>query len=95
MKHQGRGVIRINDQIDHGGKVISASSGTVVMGLAAALEGDMSFCPNFAIKTERSGAKHDGKNYTDHDDDDVAECGACLILSLTPATDAGKAGCRL
>lgn len=28
MKHQGRGVIRVNDKTDHGGEVISATSGT-------------------------------------------------------------------
>jgi uncharacterized Zn-binding protein involved in type VI secretion len=86
MKHQGRGVIRINDQTDHGGKVTSASSGTVVMGLAAALEGDMTFCPQckgtFAIKTDRAGTKHDGKHYAYHGD--AAECGARLMSSLFP-----------
>ena len=91
MKHQGRGVIRINDQTDHGGKVISASSGTVVMGLAAALEGDLTFCPqckgNFPIKTDRQGAKHNGKHYVYHGD--VAECGAHLLSSLRLATGIG------
>jgi uncharacterized Zn-binding protein involved in type VI secretion len=85
MKHEGRGVIRINDQTDHGGKVTSASSGTIVMGLEAALEGDMTFCPRckgaFAIKTDRSGAKHNGKHYAYHED--VVECGARLISSLS------------
>ena len=37
MKHEGRGVIRIDDKTDHGGWVIAASSGTVVMGKVAAL----------------------------------------------------------
>jgi uncharacterized Zn-binding protein involved in type VI secretion len=54
MKHQGRGVIRLNDKTDHGGQVISASSGTTVMGVAAALQDDMTHRPkcegNFAIK---------------------------------------------
>lgn len=53
MKHEGRGVIRLNDKTDHGGKVTSASSKTKVMGIAAAIEGDMTFCPacrgNFPI----------------------------------------------
>lgn len=46
MKHEGRGVIRMNDKTDHGGQVISVSSGTVVMGTEAALADDMTFCPN-------------------------------------------------
>lgn len=93
MKHDGRGVIRMNDQTDHGGKVTGASSGTVVMGQLAALEGDMTFCPkckgSFAIKTDRAGAKHEGKHYAYHGD--VTECGAHLISSLSPATGAGIA----
>src|SRR4051794_20304329 len=36
MKHKGRGVIRIGDKTDHGGTVLSTSSGTVVMGKPAA-----------------------------------------------------------
>ena len=93
MKHQGRGVIRINDRTDHGGKVVGASSGTIVMGQPAALEGDMTFCPRckgtFAIKTDRQGAKHEGRHYAYHGD--VAECGARLLSSLSPPTDAGMA----
>jgi uncharacterized Zn-binding protein involved in type VI secretion len=94
MKHDGRGVIRINDQTDHGGKVTSASSGTIVMGLEAALEGDMTFCPRckgaFAIKTDRAGAKHNGKHYAYHGD--VAACGARLISSLSsPIAEAASA----
>jgi uncharacterized Zn-binding protein involved in type VI secretion len=84
MKHQGRGVIRLNDKTDHGGEVISASSGTVVLGELAALEGDMTHCPackgNFAIKPDGTGAKHEGKAYAY--DGDVTECGAKLISSL-------------
>ena len=37
MKHEGRGVIRLGDATDHGGKVTSASSGSTVMGKTAAL----------------------------------------------------------
>ena len=43
MKYEGRGVIRLNDKTDHGGKVTSASSNTKVMGIATAIEGDMTF----------------------------------------------------
>ena len=84
MKHQGRGVIRMDDKTDHGGHVIQASSGTVVMGKAAALAGDMTHCPtcngDFAIKPDEAGAKHMGRSYSYHDD--VTECGAKLITSL-------------
>ena len=84
MKHQGRGVIRLNDQTDHGGKVISATSETIAMGKAAAIHDDMTFCPkckgNFAIKPDGTGAKHKGKPYAY--DGDVTECGARLISSL-------------
>ena len=85
MKHQGRGVIRLNDKTDHGGEVISVSSGTVVMGKAAALKADMTHCPrckgNFAIKPDGAGAKHEGRPYAY--DGDVTECGAKLISSIT------------
>ena len=84
MKHQGRGVIRTDDKTDHGGHVVKASSGTVVMGKTAALAGDMTHCPrcngNFAIVPDGAGAKHIGRPYAYHDD--VTECGAKLITSL-------------
>lgn len=84
MKHQGRGVIRLHDKTDHGGQVISASSGTTVMGVAATLQGDMTHCPkckgDFAIKPDGAGARHEGKPYAY--DGDVTECGAKLITSL-------------
>ena len=84
MTHQGRGVIRLNDKTDHGGQVISAASGTPVMGAVAALQGDMTFCPkfkgNFAIKPDGVGARHQGKPYAY--DADTTACGARLITSL-------------
>ena len=84
MKHEGRGVIRLNDKTDHGGHVISATSGTTVMGIVAALHDDMTFCPkckgNFAIKADGAGARHNGKPYA-YDGDKTA-CGASLITSL-------------
>lgn len=84
MKHQGRGVIRLHDKTDHGGQVISVSSGTVVMGTEAALAGDVTFCPqckgSFAIKPDGAGAKHKGRFYAY--DDDVTACGAKLISSV-------------
>lgn len=84
MKHEGRGVVRLNDKTDHGGRVISASSGTVVMGAEAALVNDMMFCPKckgrFAIKPAGPTARHEGKSYA-YDGDSTA-CGARLITSL-------------
>jgi uncharacterized Zn-binding protein involved in type VI secretion len=84
MKHQGRGVIRLNDKTDHGGHVINAASGTTVMGVVAALQDDMTYCPkckgNFAIKPDGVGARHQGKPYAY--DGDKTECGARLITSL-------------
>lgn len=84
MKHQGRGVIRLGDKTSHGGQVISASSGTVVMGKAAALADDMTACPQckgvFPIKPDGSGARHEGKAYAYSDD--TTACGAKLISSL-------------
>jgi uncharacterized Zn-binding protein involved in type VI secretion len=84
MKHNGRGVIRLNDMTDHGGKVTAASSGTIVMGITAALAGDMTYCPQckgeFPIKPDGSGARHKGAPYAYHDD--LTGCGARLITSL-------------
>ena len=84
MKHQGRGVIRMNDKTDHGGHVTAASSGTIVMGVEAALTGDMTTCPkckgNFPIKPDGAGARHEGRSYAY--DGDMTACGAKLISSL-------------
>lgn len=84
MKHEGRGVIRIGDKTDHGGYVINASSGTVVMGKEAVLVDDMTYCPTckgqFAVKSDGQGAKHAGRSYAYHGD--LTDCGAHLITSL-------------
>lgn len=84
MKHQGRGVIRLGDKTDHGGKVSSASSGTSVMGVVAALAGDMTVCPkckgSFPIQPDGAGARQQGRAYA-YDGDKTA-CGARLITSL-------------
>lgn len=84
MKHDGKGVIRMNDKTDHGGHVTSVSSGTKVMGTEAALKDDMTFCPQckgtFPINAAGIGANHDGKAYAY--DGDATACGAKLISSL-------------
>jgi len=82
--HKGRGVIRLNDKTDHGGHVISASSGTIVLGIEAALADDMTFCPKckgtFFIAPDSADAKHIGRDYAY--DSDLTACGAKLISSL-------------
>lgn len=84
MKHQGRGVIRLNDKTDHGGHVTSVSSGTIVMGTEAALADDMTVCPlckgTFAVKPNGVGAKHKGRPYAYHND--LTACGAKLLSSI-------------
>ena len=84
MRHEGRGVVRLNDKTDHGGQVTSVSSGTVVMGIEAALADDLTFCPkckgNFAINPDGAGARHEGRPYAYHGD--LTACGAKLISSL-------------
>jgi uncharacterized Zn-binding protein involved in type VI secretion len=82
MKHEGRGVIRLNDKTTHGGQVISAS-GCTVMGIPAALAGNMIHCPqcrgDYPIEPDGKGAKHQGRAYAYHDD--RTACGASLITS--------------
>jgi len=69
MKHAQRGV---------------SASGSIVMGIAAALEGDMTHCPrckgDFPIQPDGAGARHQGRPFACHDD--VTACGAKLISSL-------------
>lgn len=83
MKHEGRGVIRLGDKTDHGGQVISASSGTLAMDKIAALAGDLTSCPkckgDFPITPDGAGAKHGGRAYAY--DGDLTACGARLIAS--------------
>ena len=84
MKHDGRGVVRLNDKTTHGGRVISAS-GATILGLAATLARDMTHCPqckgNFAIVPDGAGAKHEGRAYAYHND--LTACGARLISSIS------------
>lgn len=73
----------MGDKTDHGGQVISASSGTLVMGKMAALAGDLTSCPkckgDFPITPDGAGAKHDGRAYVY--DGDLTACGARIISS--------------
>lgn len=84
MKHKERRVIRIDDKTDHGGTVVAASSGTIVLGRTAAVDGDATECPRcngtFAIRPAGDGPRHEGKPYAF--DGDITECGAHLIASF-------------
>jgi uncharacterized Zn-binding protein involved in type VI secretion len=84
MKHKGKGAIRLGDQTSHGGRVLSATSGTVVLGKPAALVGDMTFCPQckgaFPIQCASAGNQHAGKQYAY--DGDTTACGAKLLASV-------------
>jgi uncharacterized Zn-binding protein involved in type VI secretion len=84
MKHKGRSIIRLGDKTDHGGEVKSVSSGTVVMGIEAALAEDMTYCPkckgDFPMTPDGEGARHEGRPYAY--DKDLTACGARLIASL-------------
>lgn len=84
MKHQGKGVIRMGDRTTHGGRVLTASSGTMVSGKPAALAGDMTSCPQckgtFPINSGSSGNRHKGKQYAY--DRDTTACGARLISTI-------------
>lgn len=80
----GRGVIRLHDKTTHGGEVISACDDLKAMGIAVALQGDMTRCPqckgNFKILPAQNQRSHRGKPLAYHDDS--TECGARLISSL-------------
>ncbi|AMP07656.1 PAAR domain-containing protein [Collimonas pratensis] len=79
-----RGVIRLGDKTSHGGEVITASDSFKAMGIAVALEGDMTTCPQckgkFAIQPANSTRMHHGKAVAYHGD--PTACGATLISSL-------------
>ena len=83
MKHEGRGAARLHDKTDHGGDVITAT-GPMLMGLPAALAGDMTHCPrcngNFAITPDGVGARHLGRAYAYAGD--LTACGARLVASV-------------
>ncbi|WP_373889847.1 PAAR domain-containing protein [Massilia sp. H6] len=74
----------MHDKTDHGGQVISVSSGTVAMGVEAALADDLTFCPQckgkFSIMPDATGAKRDGRPYAYNND--LTACGAKLISSI-------------
>lgn len=80
-----RGVIRLGDATDHGGKVITASSTMKVLGIPVAREGDLVSCPkkNHGINPIIEGES----TFTDHGkkvalDGHKSACGCSLISSV-------------
>lgn len=80
-----RGVIRLNDPTSHGGKVVSASSKSLVMGVPVARKGDACTCPK---KGHRGCTIAEGDENVLIDGVPVAfeghktTCGATLISSV-------------
>lgn len=82
------GLIRLNDPLSSGGKVISASSTMVVDGKAVALVGDMVVCPieNHGVNKIIEGSSEwisDGKPVVVHKC--ACQCG-CYVISTLPGT---------
>ena len=79
-----RNVVRLHDKTDHGGEVISASSGTIVFGIEAALADDLTWCPKckgkFPLTPDGEGAKHQQRPYAY--DGDLTACGARVLASI-------------
>ncbi|MCD1127450.1 PAAR domain-containing protein [Jinshanibacter sp. LJY008] len=81
-----KGVIRLGDATDHGGKVISASSTMIIMGKGVARVGDLVDCPqsghgvNKIIEGE-STFKDQGVAIAL--DGHKTECGCTLISSIS------------
>ncbi|MWP46012.1 hypothetical protein A9G35_05015 [Gilliamella sp. Choc5-1] len=81
-----KGVIRLGDLTNHGGKVISASSKLVVFNKGVARVGDMVSCPikNHGVNPIIEGDPQfieDGKQVAFHGH--RSACGCTLISSLT------------
>lgn len=81
-----RGVIRLHDATDHGGKVISASASMLIDGLPVALVGDMVSCPlpghgNTPILPGSGSMQSDNRQIALHGF--TAGCGCCVLSSCT------------
>ena len=76
--------VRLGDDTDHGGKVISVSSRYVLHGIGVALEGDMTHCPkckgDYAILPTPGAATENGKTLAF--EGTGTACGARLIASF-------------
>ncbi|MDR1889832.1 MAG: PAAR domain-containing protein [Zoogloeaceae bacterium] len=84
LKSGGRGVIRLGDATDHGGKVISVAHRPTDMGIPIACFGDLVECPKckgvFPIVEGDSGFKILGIPVAL--DGHKTACGAALISSV-------------
>ncbi|OWO80809.1 hypothetical protein B5C26_16095 [Photorhabdus luminescens] len=78
-----RAVIRLNDQTDHGGKVITAIDNYLYQGVPVAAKGDLVSCPKckgvFPIVEGSNDLKHQGKPIAL--EGMQTACGAKLIAS--------------
>ena len=76
--------VRLGDSTSHGGRVISATATITVHGVAVALEGDMTHCPqcqgDFAILPSANGKKNLGR-WLAYEGTATA-CGAILVASF-------------
>ncbi|WP_392561460.1 PAAR domain-containing protein [Orbus sturtevantii] len=84
----GRNVVRLGDPTTHGGKVISASSSTIVDGKAVALVGDLVSCPHDGHGVNKiiegsSTCYSDGKPVVL--DYSLCECGCKVMSTITSA----------
>lgn len=84
LNESSQAVIRLGDSTSHGGKVISATATITVHGVAVALEGDMTHCPqcngDFAILPSGNGKKNMGRWVAY--EGTVTACGATLSASF-------------
>lgn len=85
----GRNVVRLDDPTTHGGKVISASSTSIVEGKPVALVGDLVSCPkkDHGVNKIIEGSKtcySDGKPVVI--DNSLCECG-CKVLSTIKSAE--------
>ena len=79
----GRGVIRLGDPTDHGGKVTTAFRELGVLGIAVAGESCLAWCPRCQGEFRlipSAGRRHHGRSIAY--DGDLTECGARLISTL-------------
>ncbi|MFZ4529903.1 MAG: PAAR domain-containing protein [Undibacterium curvum] len=84
MYQDKKAVARLGDATSHGGRIITASSACPVMGIVAALEGDMTICPKckgtYPILPTPGAGTMNGKTFAHHNTETA--CGATLIASL-------------
>lgn len=84
LKKNGKGVIRLGDATDHGGKVISCAHTPTDMGIPVACKGDMTVCPKckgtFPIVEGDENCSIDGAPVALHGH--KTACGASLITSV-------------